>query len=99
MAKVIDLSALDSTQGFIIQGDGIHDNAGYSVSSAGDVNGDGIADLIVGARMADGSGAGTGAAYVIYGQQSATNLDLATLTSARGFKIDGATADQVARLP
>jgi hypothetical protein len=39
---------------------------GYVLASAGDVNGDGYADVAVGAPLA-GSGTGTGAAYVYYG--------------------------------
>jgi VCBS repeat-containing protein len=42
----IDLPSLTLAQGFIIQGDADHDQAGYSVASAGDVNGEGYADLI-----------------------------------------------------
>ncbi|MEZ5722890.1 MAG: hypothetical protein R3D59_15790 [Paracoccaceae bacterium] len=96
MAKVIDLSALDSTQGFIIQGDGIYDNAGYSVSSAGDVNGDGIDDLIVGVPFGDDGGYETGEAYVIFGRDVAGgaaafgNIDLTSLDPADGFIIQGA---------
>ena len=46
---VIDLTELDPADGFIIQGDAAGDSLGFSVSSAGDVNGDGIDDIIVGA--------------------------------------------------
>jgi hypothetical protein len=35
--------------------------------AAGDVNGDGVSDLIVGARLQDGGGTNAGAAYVVYG--------------------------------
>jgi hypothetical protein len=35
--------------GFVINGEAAHDYSGWSVSSAGDVNGDGLDDLIVGA--------------------------------------------------
>jgi hypothetical protein len=34
------------TGGFVINGESINDHSGYSVSSAGDVNGDGLDDLI-----------------------------------------------------
>jgi hypothetical protein len=42
-----------STDGFVINGESADDESGYSVSSAGDVNGDGLDDLIVGAYQAD----------------------------------------------
>ncbi len=63
---VLDIAALGDA-GFIIQGDARDDRLGWSVSSAGDVNGDGYADLIVGARNGDDGGHGAGEAYVIWG--------------------------------
>jgi hypothetical protein len=38
--------------GFAIIGESADDQSGWSVSSAGDVNGDGLDDLIVGAKNA-----------------------------------------------
>jgi RHS repeat-associated protein/uncharacterized repeat protein (TIGR01451 family) len=51
------------------------DNAafGHAVGTAGDVNGDGYADVIVGARLYDGGQTDEGRAYVYYG--SATGLE------------------------
>ena len=48
---MIDLTSVSAAEGIIIQGDTAVDTAGRSVSSAGDVNGDGFDDLIVGARF------------------------------------------------
>ena len=49
---VIDLSTLDGADGFRLDGIDTGDQSGVSVSDAGDVNGDGFADLIVGAHLA-----------------------------------------------
>ena len=62
----IDLSSLDGSNGFKLSGVADERLPGGSVSAAGDVNGDGFADLIVGADSAD-EGAHRGAAYVVFG--------------------------------
>ena len=64
---VIDLTTFSAADGFIVQGDAADDLAGWSVSSAGDVNGDGFADLIVGAPFGDDGGSSAGEAYVLFG--------------------------------
>ena len=99
--QVIDLTSLSAAEGFIIQGDAADDQIGSSVSSAGDVNGDGFDDLIVGARFGDDGGGNAGEAYVIFGTASGfgTNvggrqvIDLTTLSAAEGFIIQGDAAD------
>ncbi len=77
----IDLTGLAADQGFIIQGDKRGDLAGRSVSSAGDVNGDGFDDLIVGVPAGDDGGFNAGEAYVIYGGAAGTENTL-TVTQA-----------------
>ena len=90
----IDLSALAPADGFIIQGDAAGDNAGISVSSAGDLNGDGYGDIVVGAHLGDNGGANAGEAYVIFGKASGfANVDLTTLAPTDGFIIQGDAAD------
>ncbi|MDZ7905312.1 MAG: FG-GAP repeat protein [Cypionkella sp.] len=49
MPAVIELNSLTGTNGFQINGEVAGDLSGRSVSSAGDVNGDGFDDLIIGA--------------------------------------------------
>jgi hypothetical protein len=96
-SNVIDLSQLTPAQGFIIQGDVAGDRAGDSVSSAGDINGDGFADLIVGAPLGDNGGNYAGEAYVIFGKAGATrtNIDLTFLFASDGFIIQGDAANDV----
>src|SRR4051794_41105671 len=50
-AAVFELSSLDGSNGFTINGVAADDHAGESVSDAGDVNGDGFADIIVSAPV------------------------------------------------
>jgi hypothetical protein len=65
----LDLATLDGENGFRLIGNNEGDNSGRSVSSAGDVNGDGFADLIVGAPSAESAGgaSGEGESYVVFG--------------------------------
>ena len=46
----ITLSSLNGGNGFVLPGVASSDS-GYSVSGAGDINGDGVADLIIGAPL------------------------------------------------
>ena len=68
LRQVLDITKLSPMDGFILQGDMGGDISGYSVSGAGDVNGDGVGDLIVGAPAGDDGGNGAGEAYIIYGK-------------------------------
>jgi hypothetical protein len=85
----VDLAALGA-QGFRIAGIAANDETGVAVAGAGDVNNDGIDDVIVGSWFADpGSVANAGTATVVFGSASATgDVDLAAL-GARGFQITG----------
>ncbi len=86
------LSAINGTNGFSINGEASGDLLGFSVSAAGDVNHDGIDDLIVGARGADPSGNSfAGSSYVIYGSDSGIPhpFDLSTLNGTNGFALNG----------
>ncbi|HET6161309.1 MAG TPA: Ig-like domain-containing protein [Dongiaceae bacterium] len=86
------VSALDGKNGFRLDGEG---NSGRSVSSAGDVNGDGLDDLIIGSPYADPAGDSSGAAYVVFGKTTGfdATLDLSTLDGTTGFRLDGAAAN------
>jgi hypothetical protein len=91
-----DLGNLDGNNGFKILGAGDGDKAGRSVSSAGDLNGDGIDDLIIGAYLSDTGGTDSGSSYVVYGKQdwsSDSSLNLTTLSISSGFAIHGSASN------
>ena len=59
----IDLSDADA----VLKGEQPSDAAGSAVAGAGDVDGDGHPDFIVGARFENSGGGNAGAAYLLYG--------------------------------
>lgn len=87
-AEDIDLATLGG-RGFQIIGEAPGDTLGISVSGAGDINGDGHADLIIGARGADRPGGDShGASYVVFGKASTSTVNITSL-GAGGFRVDG----------
>ena len=94
----INLADLNGTNGFKLSGVAAGDFSGLSVSEAGDINGDGIADLIIGAPYASPDGIHSGASYVVFGKDTATagnfpaNLELSSLDGTTGFKLSGMAA-------
>ena len=64
-----ELSSLDGSNGFVLNGVDASDISGNSVSNVGDVNGDGIDDLIIGALSADPNGNSyAGESYIVFGR-------------------------------
>lgn len=75
----IDLSTADGSWEGETAGDisGIN-LAGNPVTGAGDINGDGYADLLIGAGWNDEGGSGAGQAYIVFGTETlTTGVDLA----------------------
>lgn len=95
MGASFDLAGLNGTNGFRIDGAAAGDESGYSVSSAGDVNGDGFDDIIIGAYSADPNGAASGSSYVVFGTSDnmGASFDLSGLDGTDGFRLDGVVAD------
>ncbi|MGH9176880.1 MAG: integrin alpha, partial [Vicinamibacterales bacterium] len=97
---------LAPADGFVVRGDGDGDRAGASVASAGDVNGDGFDDLVLGAPRGDDGGESAGEAYVVFGAAGGFGtvdgsgrsvVDLTTLAAADGFVIHGGPGDLLGR--
>ena len=63
------LSGLDGTHGFRVNGVLAGDLSGSAVSGAGDINGDGVADLLIGANRVGPNDNNSGASYVVFGRQ------------------------------
>lgn len=91
---ILDLVSIDGTNGFRL--DGVeYDRAGSSVSGGGDVNDDGISDVIIGADHASEDGlAYHGRVYLISGkpqsQAFTSPINLGNLSVGEGVKINGA---------
>ena len=98
----VDLSGIEtgSVLGFRIIGAATNNHLGLFVSNAGDVNGDGVADIVIGACHANGD---AGIAYVIFGRNVTSpahmfeDIELSTTALAAnvGFRVLGAAADDL----
>ncbi len=89
--KSITVSVKNSAQGFYANGEKAFDFSGRSVSSAGDVNGDGLDDLIIGAAGVNiNSVENVGRSYVVFGKIDSTVINLSSIVAGTGgFVING----------
>ena len=75
-----------------ISAEAFGDNLGFSVASAGDVNGDGVDDILIGARSNDDNGIQSGRVYLFHGPVSGS-----LGATAADAVIEGAAFDEVGR--
>jgi glycosylphosphatidylinositol phospholipase D len=82
-----DLGRLDGTNGFTLHGVASGDRCGTAVASAGDINGDGVVDIVVGAPDVNGEGSNAGEGYVVFGRRGAfpPSISLSDLDGSDGF--------------
>jgi hypothetical protein len=88
----LDLAVLDGSIGFELRGVAGEDFTGEAVAGAGDTNGDGVSDLLVGAFGADPLGRSfAGSTYLVLGRRTPfpALLLLASLDGSDGMRIDG----------
>jgi len=87
----MNVAELDGSNGFKLTGLDGQDGSGGAIAS-GDINNDGIDDLIIGAAGADfGTNAEVGETYIIFGSEAdfTADFDLSSLDGVNGFMISG----------
>lgn len=89
-------SFLDGSNGFVLIGSENMNETVSSVSGAGDVNGDGVADVIIGASDPDSSSSETRLSYVVSGSANVGSsglVEVASLDGSNGFVMDGSVSN------
>jgi hypothetical protein len=89
----VDLASSLAGKGITIGGAAAGDHVGSAISGAGDVNDDGVHDLVIGCTGCDPEGrVDAGAAYLIYCSHSMTDIDLAEYTQHPIVRFTGASS-------
>jgi hypothetical protein len=91
-SKAFNPNTLDGSDGFFVSGISESDSVDRSVSAAGDLNGDGIDDLIIGTDLAGPSAVDApGEAIIIFGKTTAFASDIAfdSVDGSDGVRILG----------
>ena len=89
LADLLPANGGDGSSGFVATGIDAGDQSGYSAQSAGDINGDGVEDLVIGAPSA-------GEVYIVYGSSDgfSATVNLEDLNGTNGLRLVGNSAEQ-----
>ena len=89
-SAVFNLSSINGINGFVFLGTDAYDQSGKSIDSAGDINNDGINDIIIGASTGRGTN-NSGTCYVVYGKTGSfpALIKGSDLNGTNGFIIKG----------
>ncbi len=80
--------------GFRIVGENGGDAAGTALGTVGDLNGDGIAEILIGTPDSNAGGSNSGAVYVVFGKSTGSEVNLGAIAAGTGgFRITGAEQD------
>jgi len=98
----LDLAALNGETGILIESAVTDSETGHAVEHAGDIDGDGLADIVIGAPYADLSN-NNGASYLIFGSHlqqlklaTTDTFQLSDINGTNGISITGAPDDTYA---
>lgn len=93
--SIFSMSEINGNNGFRVIGYTELDKLGFSVASAGDIDGDGVDDIIVGSPYALFNGNLSGSSYTIFGKQTnfQSNIYSWELSDKDGFRFDGTNSD------
>jgi hypothetical protein len=98
-----DVDTLDGSNGFAVLGaEGTGDSShvdtglGETISAAGDFNGDGIADLLIGSGDSTGVGQSSGRTYVIFGEagRASATINLSNENDSQWVAFEGIAGSQ-----
>jgi hypothetical protein len=78
-AYPITIDPISTTAAAMLESNQANANMGFSVASAGDVNGDGYSDVIVGANLYDNGESDEGAAFIYHGSATGISTTAAKL--------------------
>ncbi len=96
-SSLIEVSDLSGSNGFVVSGKGVEApsfGAPIDDATTGDIDGDGIDDILLGVPSAEVDGTRFGKAFVVFGQTTFTDTVLvSSLSGSSGFSIIGEDAN------
>jgi glycosylphosphatidylinositol phospholipase D len=97
-AAHFELGSLDGSNGVALVSPNIGDYAGASIAGIPDLNGDGLAELAIGAPQSSVGEAGAGGGWVVYGRRIPWpgTVSLSTMDGGTGFYMQGAALSDAA---